>query len=409
LTLARTAEHYLLNFSGGFPQTLRSENVSPCAAHAAFNHPDGRFNLGGPVKFLSTLFCLSVALILVSPAFSAQTVAVGNCKSQLVSYPTISAALGAVAANATVLICPGTYPEQISITQAVNLKGIKGTNGDPVISVPAGGLVGSYPAQVLAEQTGFDEFGPVNLSHLVVDGAGSGVDCSIGLLFGIEYVFASGTIDNVEVRNQNPGGCGEGISLNGDAFTPNTVNLSNSRIHNFDNTGVSADSSGGTGFVVNLTSNWISATSPSVQAGVLYNLAQGVATRNLIQVGGQNGLVLDNFFCCMNASENTIIGSNVGIYMGGSYTFATTTVTHNSLLSNGTGVFIYQAQGIDIVSSNAIVQSAAAGIDVDCSPQTTVKNNSIFKAPVGIADVISGDTVSGNLYYGVTTKTTTCP
>ena len=363
------------------------------------------------MKSPSLLLLFGVGLILSAPALSAQTVAVGNCRPQLVSYPTISAAVAAVAANSTVLVCPGTYPEQVTIAQALTLKGLKaGTGAYPVITVPSGGLAGSYPAQLSAEQPEpYGAFGPVNISNLVVDGNGSGVDCTTGgLLFGIEYVFASGSLDNVEVRNQNPGGCGYGISLSGDAFTPNTVNLRNSRIHNFDNTGLSASSGGGSGFVVNLAYNWIAATSPSVQAGVLYDLAQGLATHNIIAVGGQDGLVLDNFFCCMTASENTITGSNIGIYMGGSYTFATTTVTHNGLFNNGTGIFIFQSQGIDIVSSNAILQSSTAGIDVDCSPQTTAENNAIFNAPIGIANITTGDTVTGNVYHGVPTKTTTC-
>jgi len=74
---------------------------------------------------------------------SAQTtVAVGNCRPPLVSYSTISEAVAAVTPNSTVLVCPGTYPEQVTITQALKLKGLKDEAGYPVITVPSGGLVG---------------------------------------------------------------------------------------------------------------------------------------------------------------------------------------------------------------------------------------------------------------------------
>jgi Periplasmic copper-binding protein (NosD) len=360
------------------------------------------------MKSSSLLLLVSTGLILAAPTSSAQTAAVGNCRPHLVSYPTISAAVAAVAANSTVLVCPGTYPEQVTIAQGLTLKGLKaGTGAYPVITVPSGGLVGSFPAQLSAQQPEpLGAFGPVNISNLVVDGAGSGVDCSTGgLLFGIEYVFASGSLDNVEVRNQNPGGCGYGISVNGDAFTPNTVNLRNSRIHNFDNTGFLAGSNGGTGFLVNLASNWIAATSPSVQAGVYYGFAQGLVTRNIIEVGGQTGLVLDAFFGGVTASENTVSGSTVGIF---TYCCGAT-VTHNGLFNNGTGISLYNSSAGSVINSNLIVHSAAAAIDVACAEGDTVEKNAIFNAPIGIANISSGDTVTGNVFHSVPTKTTTCP
>jgi hypothetical protein len=348
--------------------------------------------------------CLSLA----AQTSSAQTVAVGNCRPHYISYSTISEAVGAVPPPTTVLVCPGTYPEQVVITTPMTLKGLSlGTGSNPVITVPGGGLVGS--AQLSAQQATYDTFGPVNISNLIVDGTGAAINCATGELIGIEYVFANGTLEHVEVRNQSPGGCGFGIMLIGGDLESNSVNIKNSSIHDFDNTGVSADSNGGSGFLVNLTSNSIASTGSSVQAGVVYDMAQGTAAHNTIEVGGQTGLSLENYFCCATASQNTITGSAVGIYMGGSYTNATTTVTHNSLFKNGTGIMIYNGGGIEIIGSNAIVQSSTAGIDAGCASNTTVKYNTIFNAPVGIENIGSGDTVVPNDFYSVPTTTTTCP
>jgi hypothetical protein len=362
------------------------------------------------VKSLFVLFVAALSVVLGTQNLSAE-VAVGNCRPHLVSYSTISEAVLAAPPNSTVLICPGIYPEQVTINQPLNLRGFSdGTNSKTVITVPRGGVVSSFgQADQLSVQGGdFPTSGTVNISNIVVDGAGSGFDCSTGTFVGIAYQFANGTLDNVEVRKQNPGGCGYGIVLTGAPFVVNTVNIRNSSIHDFDNTGVLATSGGGTGFLVDLTSNWIESSSTSVQAGIDYDFADGRAERNTIIGAGKFGLLLDNFFAGMTAHENLIIGSNIGIYSGGSLPFSPTIISGNSLVNNGTGIFINESSDNDVVKSNSIVHSTTSAIDVDCSEDTTVESNIIFGAPVGIANVTSGDTVAHNIIFGVPVATSTC-
>jgi len=56
----------------------------------------------------------------------AQTLVVGSCKPNQPSYATIQAAVDAAGATpgATVLVCPGTYAEQVSIATPLTLKGL---------------------------------------------------------------------------------------------------------------------------------------------------------------------------------------------------------------------------------------------------------------------------------------------
>jgi hypothetical protein len=365
------------------------------------------------VKTSSLLFCVTIWVVLAAKNSSAQAVAVGNCRPHLVSYSTISAAVAAVTPSSTVLVCPGTYPEQVTITQPLTLKGLNlGTGGNPIIAVPSGGLVGKNPAQLSAQQQTGDlgQWGPVNLSNIVVDGVSSGFDCSNGTLIGIEYVFASGSLDNVEVRNQNPGGCGFGMQLVGAPYGVATVNVRHSYIHDFDNTGIFAVSGGASGFFVNLTSNLVASVSASVQAGVEYGLTDGVTEQNTIVVSGPVGLFLSNFFTGMKAKENTISGSNVGILSAGNEG-GPTIIAQNSLFNNGTGIAFIGAGGGAVVNSNFIVQSSVAAIDLGvCSGQdVTAENNIIFSASVGIANIASGDTIERNTFFSVPTLTTTCP
>jgi parallel beta-helix repeat protein len=364
------------------------------------------------MKNFSIILFASSCVIVSALASSAQTVAVGNCRPHLVSYSTISEAVAAVPAGSSVLVCPGTYPEQVAITQPLTLKGLTDGIGErAVIVVPSGGLVpngNGNDVQVLVQVTdSFEEFGPVNISNLVVDGAGSGIDCSApGELIGIEYLDASGTLDNVEVRNQNPGGCGYGISL--PCIYGSEVNIRNSSIHDFDNTGIDGGCAASE-LTLNITSTQILSSSPTVQAGVNYsNSATGLAEHNIITVGGQYGLSIESYYCCMTIKDNTIIGSNVGMYLGGSLGFSPSTVTGNSLFNNGIGIWAYVAAQNYIVKGNTIVQSSVAGIDVDCSSGNVTENNTIVSAPVGIANVDSGDVIKRNAIYNVTASTTPC-
>ena len=204
------------------------------------------------------------------------------------------------------------------------------------------------------------------------------------------YQYSSGTLENIEVRNQNPGGCGSGLVIIGSPFVvTNPVSVRQSSIHEFDDTGVLAISGGGTGFLVNLTSSWIESASTSVQSGVYYQFTYGLVAHNTIVVDRQYGLLLENFFGSMTINENTIVGSTVGIFSGSSE--GANTITHNNLFNNGTGIFVSGLAGSPVVKSNTITQSSTAAIDVGCSEETTAENNIIVNSPIGIAEVNTGE------------------
>jgi hypothetical protein len=302
----------------------------------------------------------------------------------LTSYSTISLAVAAMPPPTTVLVCPGTYPEQVTINTPLTLKGLSlGTGSNPVITVPSGGVGAEGGAQV-SVMGGFDSPVTVNISDLVVDGTGSGVNCLSGTLDGIAYVEASGTLENLTVRNQDPGGCGYGIFLVGSEEDVNTVNVRNSSIYNFDDFGIYATDEG-EAFLVNLTSNSIVSSSSTVQAGVDYAFfSAGLAKRNTVILTGGVGLYLESALGgIVNAYQNTVSGANLGIELG--------------LESN------------PVIKSNAILQSTTAAIELNCSGGATVENNVVFNAPTGIADVTPGDTIAGNTFYSVPTATSPCP
>lgn len=96
----------------------------------------------------SKVFLRGIAVIFIvglcGQSLLAASVAVGpsTCQPGLVHFATIQAAVSAVPFGATVLVCPGTYAEQVMITQPLTLKGVTdGVSGAAIIAVPAGGLV----------------------------------------------------------------------------------------------------------------------------------------------------------------------------------------------------------------------------------------------------------------------------
>lgn len=362
------------------------------------------------MKTASILLFVSLGLILASiQGASAQTVAVGNCRTHLVSYPTVSAAVATAAPNSTVLVCPGTYAEQITITTPMTLEGVKDATGAyPIIAVPSGGVSAGNSNQVFV-QGDFDQPQQYNISNLVIDGSNSGFDCSSGgNLVGLAYENGDGTLTNLAVRNQSPGGCGIGVYLSGGNFQSNAVTLQNLDIRDFDYEGIVASSSGASGFLVNVNSSWAVSHSPSVQAGIEYSFAQGLVSQNIIVVpSGQTGLQLDNFYPGMTAKGNSIVGGQIGIASG--IGFPTTVITHNTVSNNGIGIQISGFTGNALVSWNTINLSSEAAIDLQCGPLDSVKNNTIFNTPIGVANVGGGDKLAQNSFSGVPTLTTVCP
>jgi pectin methylesterase-like acyl-CoA thioesterase len=74
----------------------------------------------------------------------AATYEVGTCISGpgVVSFATISAAVdsSSVPNGSTILVCPGTYGEQVTITRPLNLTGVtSGTANQALIVVPSEG------------------------------------------------------------------------------------------------------------------------------------------------------------------------------------------------------------------------------------------------------------------------------
>jgi parallel beta-helix repeat protein len=345
------------------------------------------------MRFKLALFALA---ILGGTNLMAQTYYVGTCKSG--SYSTIQAAVSGVPSGSTINICPGTYAEQVTISQPLTLQGITANNSSLIlITMPSGALAttssilfGTVAAQVEVIA------GPVNVTNVTVDGTAGNTNCPSVPYIGIFYSSgSSGTANEVETRNQN---CGDGIGImaeNGSGGVE-TVTVENSNVNNSNNAGIIVCSNEvPTTLSAVIKGNYVQAAQSGIDTEC--NVGGGV-TNNFITSGGM-GMFAEST-SSSPISGNTVTGGNIGIYIAGSES-----VTSNHI-SNCAQDCIYLAVGNVNVKSNTIDQ-ANIGIEFNCNTGT-VADNTINGTTIGF-DMVPAGFTGVNHFYNVTTDKTTCP
>jgi len=240
-------------------------------------------------------------------------------------YPTIQSAVDSVPAGSTVLVCPGTYREQVGIDKDLTLKGVEDANTGSdlaVIAIPDGEMA-TIPnvagGQPIAAQLAVTHGASVNISGITIDGAGNTISTCAENLVGVLFQNASGALKNSVAVNQILGpdyvGCQSGLAVyvQTDGQHAANVTVSGNRIANFDKNGITAN---GGGVGVSISNNSVTGLGPTP-----------AIAQNGIQVSrGATGSV----------TGNTVSDA---IYSGGSYGSA--------------GILVYAAPGID-VSGNTV-------------------------------------------------------
>ncbi|MFZ3262807.1 MAG: right-handed parallel beta-helix repeat-containing protein [Terriglobales bacterium] len=311
---------------------------------------------------------LVVLIALSGQAFSSSTVAVGTC-TKLVNYPTIQQAVTAVSANGTVKVCPGTYPEQVTITKNLTLIGI-GPTASTVV-VPAGGLLTNGVTDIYGNQVAAQIFvqgaNAVTISHIAVDGANDQVfTCAIDPI-GIYFQNSAGTITDDAVRNvlMPPGyqGCQGGLAINveSDVGSP-VVNITNNSVRNYDKNGITVSGPGTGGPNATVSGNTVVGLGPTP-----------VIAQNGIQIGYGAGATVQN---------NYVVDD---IYTGGYY--------------GSSGILIYLSDGTGVAGNT--VESTQYGI-VPVANRTLITGNHVGGTQTydAIDDCGEGGQVTSNVIYG---------
>lgn len=348
---------------------------------------------------------LVVACMFVQPAMAT---IVGTCKAG-VQFPTISMAVAAAPSGGTVSICPGTYPEQVQITKHLSLVGLTiGASDQVVISAAvSGGMVQNatdlYPgAEPIAAQIFIEQGVIVNLSNLIVDGSGSGIECGPNLV-GIYYQNSSGTVNHVVARNQALGpnnGCqsGQGIFVESGYSIPgaSNVTIENSSVHGYQKNGITAD---GNGTTFTISGNDVVGQGPTTGAaenGIqLSDQATGTVYNNRVvddvyspgTYGASGILVYDtgNVMIQSNTVSDTQFG--IVVFTDGTYDANDNTITSNRVSATHLDDGIDLCSDGNTVKSNTVIASDASGIHID-SGCTDAEGNT-----TGTGNTVSGNTI----------------
>src|SRR5208282_122683 len=363
-------------------------------------------------KFLSRSlgwFFLAAVTLAVSSPLQAVTYEVGGCKTgkSYVNFTTISLAVIGVPAGSKIEVCPGVYPEQVTITQPLTLQGITLNNSGRAIIVinPNGVLTSnvtsitgeSLYAQVLVQNV--NPPGAVNITGITIDGAGGNAGCSMTQgVVGVFYASGTtGTVNESTVRNQQSSGCGYGVWLENGADPAQTITVENSSFHNIDAAGINA--------VSDQTPPTLSAT---IQGNFLYNASFGIATQGIngavtgnFTTGGSEGISVALTPGAITISGNVAADTGDGIVLGGGATAESNKIS-NTLLGFG------PSGGVPgPLIQNNVVMNAGTGFAPVCAAGTITKN--VFNdLQTGFEEAFQSPT--GNTLYNVDTiQTNPCP
>jgi hypothetical protein len=329
-----------------------------------------------------TLFALLV--VLSARTLVASTFYVGTCR--IGAFGTIQAAVSSasVPAGSTIDVCPGNYPEQVVISKKLTIQGIFSNNStQAVIAMPTAGLTTTSSlstGSTVAAQVEVTTAG-VNITNITVDGTATSTTCPTVYYMGIFYSSgSSGTVNNVETRNQNCSGSAGGIGIvaeNG-AGTAQSVTIENSDVNSYSGVGIWACS--------NQTPFTLTA---SIKGNFVSGGNFGIATACN---NGKPGVT--------NAA-GSVSGNNISaIGMAGVFADSASSVVSGNTITGGQAGIEVVAPGS--ITSNHISGSSTAGIFFQVAG-ATVKTNTITQGPIGIEFHCFTGTVSGNIINGTAT------
>lgn len=364
-------------------------------------------------RIILSLLVITVIATMACPVLAATKYSVGGCVPKAVNFSTIGAAVGGVPSGATIQVCPGVYPEQVTITRPLTLQGVPYNNmGRPVIIISPNAILTpnvnsifgqSFYAQVLVQNV--VPAGPVNITGITIDGSRGNGGCSSAYgLAGIFYASGtSGTVNAVTARNQQSSNCGDGIWAENGAGPNQSITIENSSIHDFDSNGIVA------------ASNQIPSTlAATLRGNFLTGLTGGQGTG--IQASYINGAVADNVLTNLSlgvASDAkggpiAVTTNLVADQPAGTIAFLPldSTTASSNLVANAFTAF-YLGNAGPTIKSNTVMNVNVA-VTFNCTSASSATKNVVNDAQTGFS--LAHGTVVGNAIYNLDTiQSGSCP
>jgi len=332
--------------------------------------------------------CLAV-IVLAAAHSVAKVVEAGTCISGPTQFATIQDAVNAATPGSHVLVCPGTYPEQVTINKPLTLRGVRLSSASgATIVAPAGGVQPNTTSlssgNPLIAQLLVDSTQDVRISNLTVDGSNNGLSgCDTPIFLGIFFRNASGVVSHTAVANQALGAsdasCQTGLAIFAQSGQGGAakVEIVNSTVHGYQKNGITGNE---VGTWVRLANNTVVGQGPTTGAA-----------ENGVQIGfGASGRVTGN--TVMDDVWSPDVITDPGDAASGILVFAAGGVTIRDNVVGNTQFGIALITNADPLTggpvpadNNVVVDNEISashifdGIEV-CSDDNTIRGNTINRS-----------------------------
>jgi len=306
-------------------------------------------------------------------------------------FSTIQEAVDHASPGTVIRICPGTYPEQVSITKALSLQGESGVVIEPS-SVEDNAMDGLAPIIRVAGAT------DVHISDVIVDGTNSGPTACGPTFIGILYKNASGDVKSVAVRNvklsTSLNGCQSGLAIliQSASGGMSVVDVADSSIHDYQKNGITADGSGTQVQIENNVVTGVGATTGAAQNGIQISSGAGGSI-------SKNTVANHIWSPCVSVTSCEAIGIDILVFQsdsvsveqnvaGISQTGIAIVANHATVIQNQVfNTLIFDGAALtgndNNASYNSITHSAEAGVSIEGN-NNLVRVNRINEAAFGV-------------------------
>jgi hypothetical protein len=307
-------------------------------------------------------------------------------------YGDIDTAIAAVGTGGTVVVCPGTYDQEVVVTKSLNLVGKRATidaKGQPSLTVGGMTLPGSDGIVVLKTSN-------VNVSGFTVTGAG--FDAILVGASSHVSVSHNVLVDNGTFINLQQGGSGVGVDINSSTWSSATHNVAidnegggfeiaddiaaashdtvawNDESRSYDGCGVIVAGHSAAG----VTDNLVAHNSVSSNGTAKGTEASGLLLAS--EVPGET--MTGNTFVGNRAWDNGLAGMTIHVHLPGQH------FNGNKVLGNWIGTNNVVGDPIDLVTSPTSTTNVAV---------PDLQTTGILAAT---ASQVSGTEIAGNYIYG---------
>ncbi len=340
------------------------------------------------IGVIATSACQSVC---ASAQTTTKAYYVGTCKPGKADFNTIEDAVIGVPSGSTIKVCPGTYPEQVTIRQPLTLQGVSSGNDASVLITAPPTAVTNLPSplgQPISAQLGVLDAGPVNISGITLDGTGFAIPGTRFLIASVASIDSTVALDHIVSQNlQVTNGAEFGILVATEDGNARTFSMTNSLIGGAPDTGLLLV---GPDLTFDIENNFVILPNTASSLGFEAQVAGGTLSGNTFNLNnsGSRAIIVVNGSTPVTINGNSITNAGEAIEIDEAN--AATTITKNSISATVTGIFT-DSQPMTIQGNQIVSATTGTAINLNCQPAVpTMSGNLFLSAKFGLVNAPAG-------------------